>query len=124
LQRWNVPSLANAKRTFTGTDEDTLEEYTYSGDYATLTAAKAAFTILDGDHFTLGAVTEPGALDMSGDDCTEANPCVVIMSGDWTQAGAGLTTGDWWEFYCEGNSIVGPVTFGANNVFNRCKLNE
>jgi len=74
--------------------------------YETLTAAKAAFTILDGDNFTLGTVTEPGALDLSGDDCTEANPCVITMSGDWTIPNGGLILGDWWTVNLEGNTLT------------------
>ena len=104
--------------TFSGADDDGVA-YEYFGAYATLTAAKAAFTILDGDHFTLGTVTEPGAMNLSGDDCTELAPCGITLTGDWTQAGAGLTMGDWWTISGAGNEISGAFTGGANNVIQR-----
>ena len=90
---------------------------------ATMTAAQT-IGILAGDHFTLGTVTEPGPLDLSGDDCTESSPCRATLSGTWTQSGAGLTTGDWWVIYCEGNSIIGGVASGDNNTLDKCKFKK
>jgi hypothetical protein len=93
-----------------------------TGEYATVTALKAATSIEDGDNFTLGTITEPGALDLSGDDCTEADPCVITLSGTWTHVGAGLTMGDWWTIVGAGNQISGAFTGGANNVIQRVEF--
>ena len=107
--------------TFSGLDEDG-NAITWGGEYSTMTALKAAFSILAGDHFTLGAVTEPPDLDLSGDDCTEEAPCGITLTGDWTQAGAGLTMGDWWTITGAGNEISGAFTGGANNVIQRVEF--
>lgn len=97
--------------TFSGVDEES-NPITWEGSYATVTVLKAAFSILDGDHFALGAVTEPGALDLSSDDCAEANPCVVTGTG-LTWAG-NITFGDWWT---TSNVLHGSdVILGASDV--------
>ena len=98
------------------------EEVEYQGTYSTMTALKAAFSILDGDHFTLGTVTEPPDLDLSGDDCIELAPCGITLTGDWAQDGAGLTMGDWWTISGAGNEISGAFTGGANNVIQRVEF--
>ena len=93
-------------------------------DYATLTAAIAAgITLIAGDNITIASgTTEPGALDLSGDDGTAGTEIVFTLEGDWTLAAGGLILGDYYIINCQGNSIIGPITFGDNVTSSKCQF--
>lgn len=116
---WAIPYPSTNPLTigeFSGTDEES-NPITWNGTYATLTAVKAAMTIVDGDNFLIGAATEGAAVDMSGDDCTELLPCAITLEGTWTQSGAGLTLGDWWIITSAHQLISGTVKPDHGGVF-------
>ena len=73
---------------------------------------------LDGDEFSAD-VTEPDALDLSGNDGTADAKITVNGNGKrWTVPGAGVTTGDYNLF--NDLKFSGTVTVGANCVLTRC----
>jgi hypothetical protein len=76
--------------------EDVPLEIATGNTVATVTAFQT-IGILPGDHLSLRTVTEPAALDLSGDDCTALAPCVITGTDEtWT---GDVTYGDYWETY-------------------------
>ena len=99
------------------------ESNAYQGAYASLTAAIAAIgNLIAGDNITIGTTTEPGALDLSGDDGTDGTEITITLEGDWTITGA-FTPGDYTDIGCAGYAIsAGSWPKGGQGVsYTRCK---
>jgi len=84
----------------------------YQGEYPNFTTLRASITKVDGDQYGLGIVTEPGALNLGNDDCTEADPCIITGIGEtWT---GDITFGDWWVI--SKIKHASDIVLGSNNT--------
>lgn len=116
--------LALTAGTFTDIDTETDESYEYTGQFSTLTAAIAAFSLIADDNITIGTITEPGAVDLSAMDGTSGHE-IVFDGGSagsqttWTAA-SGITFGDY--TFISDIYIAGPVIIGEGSKIERCKL--